>query len=232
MVTIPRNRAEVEKRFDNRRGYMAALNVKVYGMNGWDNDKVREHFKCSDADAERAAEFVWESAQEQFWQREAQDCLNGVMYGPERASDFEPCGTFKPEYEVLSDGRSAGWLVVPSLGDPREWDARRLQQWRKFARIIRESIAYLTGWDYARDAIEANRWAEPGSEAYNFRDKDGKTTCLVDEKALAAAAPELRDMLDDVLHTCELNMDDMEPETLATCDRARALLERLPKREG
>ena len=187
MVTIPKNRDEVIRRYDRGR-YMAALNVKVYGMNGWDNDKVKAHFKCADNDAERAAEFVWESAQEQFWQGEAQDCLNAAMYGNVRCSEYQPAGECKPEWEVLSDGRMGGWLVVPDLGDPAEWDARKLQKWRKFANSIKKSIAYLTGWDYARDAIEANQWAKPYSEAYNFIDVKGETKCIADMKAAAIAA--------------------------------------------
>lgn len=207
-----------------------ALNVKVYGMK-WSADDIARTFNCAADVAERAAEFAYESARSQFWDYLAPDALNFALYGDEGASHYAPTGLERPPVTVYSAGRSGGWLIVEGLPPVDDWDDEMRAKWARFEQLIRDSIADVLDREQVRDSIEANRWAEPGAEAFNFRVlPGGGSACIVDDKALAAAAPELRDMLDDVLHTCEMNLDDMEPETVATIERARALLSRLPQR--
>lgn len=156
-VSIPRRKADMEKRYE-RHEWLPALNVKVYDAPEYTAERIVAEFGCSEAAAERAAQYAYESAQEQFWEQ-ATDSLNFAMLGDERASQFKPCGLKDGPYEVYSDGRSGGWLVVKGLGTVEEMDGPTFQKWRKFARFIGAEIDYLLTWDYGREMIEANEWA-------------------------------------------------------------------------
>ena len=143
-----------------------ALNVKVYHYPT--TGKVEDAFKCSEATASKALEYAFESAQQRFWE-DAQ----------EMARD-----TFGQHVKVYSEGRSGGWLVVEGINeDVGSWDAIAVIKWGRLAKWATREIAFLTSWEYVRDDIQANRWAEDGAEAYNYLDtKDGRTECLVDLK--------------------------------------------------
>lgn len=68
----------------------------------------------------------------------------------------------------------------------------------------------------------------PRSQAYDM----GRTVGEWPEpwRSIFAAAPEMAAMLDALLNVCELNMDDMEADTLAEIERARALLAKIDGR--
>ncbi len=130
-----------------------AVNVKV--RYGFGVERVQARFGCSEATAEKAAEFAFEAASEAFWN----------WLAPEQADYyFGPC-------KVYSEGRSNGWLVLapklegslvtnrPLLPPVEEWDGIMLNKWALFERAIRAEVAYLSSWEWVEDMIEANEWA-------------------------------------------------------------------------
>lgn len=142
-----------------------AVNVKYYGR--YPHEKVQEYFKCSPETAEKALGFVWESSVEQFW-NEAHSYIPELLGG---------------NVQVYSEGRSGGWLIVQGLPDFESWDAVQLGKWAKVVKFCEQEIAYLTSWEYIREAIESNEWAKPGAELYNFLDfKDGRTVTVAELK--------------------------------------------------
>jgi hypothetical protein len=146
---------------------LPCINVKVhqYGIYA---PEVAEYFGCSEAVAEKAIEYCYESAQQQFWDEM-----------PELAREiFGRC-------EVHSHGRSGGYLCVHGLPPMESWDAIMVGKWCKFANMVTAEVSYLTGRDYTLEQIEANQWAKPGAELYNFLDRAGETLCIADLKAKA-----------------------------------------------
>lgn len=147
-----------------------AVNVKVrnFGNNKGVSEcgAVMAAFKCSEAVAEKACEFAFDSACRAFW---------------DGAQDVADEAFGKGVAKVYQEGRSGGWLVVHGLPDLESWDAVMLGKWRKFEREIKADVADHTSWEYAEDAIRANRWAEEGAFQYNFIDgPDGKVLCFAD----------------------------------------------------
>lgn len=188
MVTIPNRKADVVIRQECGRQY-PALNVKVHGGLNWGAERIAKEFRVPLAQAERAGELAFESAQERFWNERALNALNFAMLDADRASEVKPAGLQPSPYNVMSAGRSGGWLIVEGLPPVDSWDAVQFGQWRKFARLIRDEIADLLAWEQIRDAIEANNWHQAGAELYNFIDrKDGTVACLSELKAAARAA--------------------------------------------
>lgn len=184
---VPRHKSEVIIRHDRGRSY-PALNVKVYGF-GWNLAKLAARLKCSEALAEQAANLAYESAQREFWDERAADCLNFAMLGELEASEVKPAGLKRAPFQVYSDGRSGGWLIVEGLPDVTTWNAVQFGKWRKFARLIRAEIRDLLSFEQTADNIEANNWHQTGAELYNFIDrKDGTHACLSEMKAAARAA--------------------------------------------
>lgn len=181
---LPRKAARKYTRDDvetHRVGYggrsVPAINVKSYSFPR--ASQVQEEFKCSEEVAERALEFAFQSAQEQFWQ-DIQDTVRYVL-GEETV-------------RVFSEGRSGGWLVVEGLPDVSEWNAIRLEKWRKLEKIIKAEIQYLESWEQVRDAIESNQWAEDGAEEYNFVDTPSGPKCVAElNREIAAATKEVRE---------------------------------------
>lgn len=149
-------------------GSKPCVNVKVHNFIG--SEKIQDEFKCSEADAERAGEFAFENACEDFWgyvQELAHECFGDGV-------------------KVHSEGRSGGWALVDGLTPVEEWDAVALAKWGKFERLCLAQVKWLTSWEYVKEAITANRWAEPRSERFNFFEpKGGESACLVDLKAKA-----------------------------------------------
>lgn len=152
---------------NNYAPYYPAVNVKVHGLFSLES-KIEDEFKCSEETAEKALEFAFQSAQEMFWDDNAQEIANDV---------------FGDSVTIYSAGRSAGWLVVVGLSEIEDWNAVDLAKWRKFENAIKAEVKYLTSWEYLQDMIDANRWAEEGAEKYNFYEKsDGESFCFVDWK--------------------------------------------------
>ena len=143
-----------------------AINVKVYHYPT--TSKVEDAFKCSEHVASEALTYAFESAQQRFWE-DAQDVARDI---------------FGKHVKVYSEGRSGGWLIVDGINeDVESWDALAVSEWGRLVKWCEREIQFLTSWDYVKEDIEANRWAEDGAEAYNYIDrKDGRTECLVDLK--------------------------------------------------
>ena len=65
------------------------------------------------------------------------------------------------------------------------------------------------------------------------RSNDSELVCLLEADGtkanadIIANAPEMLDMLDELLGACELNLDEMEPETIEVRERANALVCRI-----
>lgn len=155
-VSIPRRKADMERRYD-RHEWLPAINVKYYKPPEYMADRIAKHFGCDDATAQRAAEWCYESAVEQFWEQ-ALDSLNFAMLGDENASKFKPCGLNEGPYSVERDGRTGGWLIAKGIGTIEEMSGPTFQKWRKFCRFIDGEMKYLASWDYGKSMIEANDW--------------------------------------------------------------------------
>ncbi len=155
----------------DQRAAVPAVNVKVYHMGASARD-VAKRFGCSEDQADKALEFVFQSAQEQFW---------------EQASDYaqEIFGA-----KVYSQGRCGGWLVVDGITreDAESWDAIALGKWAQLVKWCEAEIAHLTCAEAIMDAIDANQWHKDGAEAYNFVDTDKGPRCIADLKSEAKAA--------------------------------------------
>ena len=152
------------------RESVPTINVKCYHF-GPSAEVIMARFGCDRATAEKASEFAWQSACEQFW-REMPETVSEIF----------------PGAKCYSDGRSSGWLVVTGLPEVESWDAVMVGKWAKLVKIVAAEIDYLKSDGYVLGEIEANQWAKPGAELYNFIDDNGKTQCLADLKAAAIAA--------------------------------------------
>lgn len=167
MKTYRKDDVETHGERYNRTQY-PAVNVKCYSFPScW---KIADYLKCTPEQAEKAGEFAFESAQEQFWenvQAYADECFG------------------KGKTKVYSAGRSGGWAVVEGLPTIESWDAIQLGKWRKFETGLKSSVKYLTSFETFAKNIESNRWHEIGAEKYNFLDTNGETACIVDLKQSA-----------------------------------------------
>ena len=164
-------KSDIETRRENGRT-VPAINVKYYGRSHV--DAVVAKFGCDERTAEQACEYAWESACERFWE-----------YAKERAREI-----FGPhECKLYSAGRSGGWLILVNLPPVESWDALRVAKFATMARWCVREVKGLTSRDSVLDDIEANEWAKPGAELYNFIEKpDGSHACLADLKAAARDA--------------------------------------------
>lgn len=119
-----------------------------------------------------AIEYWAEQRREEFWYEFAPDLAHEI---------------FGSRVEVYSAGRSGGWLIVKGLEDVENWDAIALGKWRSFEKKISDWIKYWNteeGIESVIEDIEANRWAEPGAERYNFIEVNAdEMKCVVDMKA-------------------------------------------------
>lgn len=182
-----------------------AVNVKVYAFPHDAHpaqEKVMADFGCDRATAEKALEYAYESAQEEFWQQMKED-------GKE---------IFGPRAGVYSMGRMGGWLYVAGIGAEawEEWDAVKVAKWGRLVRACQSLIDDLTSWDSVRNMIEANRWAEPGAELHNFRDVGDdtyfKSECVVDAKRVRRAAPVLLAALKEIFDSASPHLDNAEDQ--------------------
>lgn len=159
-----------------------ALNIKVGYRECPCDDDIMGWFNCEQEDAERAAQFAMNMAQRQFFD-EAEAAATEI---------FDGWGA-----KVYSEGRSGGWLVVHNLPDFESWDAVMFGKWKAFANRIDELMSHYLDADLWKENIEANRWAEPGSEEYNFVDRpDGTVVCIAE--ANRAAEKARREVLGEV----------------------------------
>ena len=162
-----------------------AVNVKVRDFGGPDLlAAIRERFGCDQATAEQASEMAWESAVANFW-RGWQEPMD---MGAAQIDHY-----FTAEVSIDCAGRSGGWLEVSGLPEDLEydWSPELVAQWAEFERDVLADVAHYTAAETILDDIEANRWAETGAEQYNYFDRNGATICIVDDKRVRDAAPEL-----------------------------------------
>jgi hypothetical protein len=155
-----------------------AINVKMYrGKDTCPPDvgDVVTKFGCSKATAERALQFAIDAAQEGFWE-DVKSFANDVFLNYLRTP------------KVYSAGRSGGWLVVCGLLNIEQWNAVNLGKWAKFEKGVKRSMKWYLSKEHIFEDIESNRWAEEGSEAYNYVDEHDGSKCIVDLKAAAKEA--------------------------------------------
>ncbi len=155
-------KTDVEHHSDSRRG-RPAVNVKVHRLPY--HSRIEETFGCSEDVAQQALDYAWKQAQQMFW-----ETVQGF------ADEF-----LGADRKVYQEGKSGGWVVVHGLYDIEEWDAIQLMDWYRFQKAIKTEVKWLTSWEQMKESIQSNRWAEEGSQYYNFLDKkDGRTVCMVD----------------------------------------------------
>lgn len=144
-------------------GGYPAVNVKVHNF-GPSIDQIVERFGCSEATAEKALGFAWESATQGFWEywQDTSDPATMPYFADYRV-------------KVYGEGRSGGHLVVHGLPEVESWDAIMLSKWAKFEREVREDVDYRSSAEVIMEGIEANQWHLEGSELYNYVDVDGQT---------------------------------------------------------
>lgn len=200
MITIPQRKEDVQVDYHSRREKeLPALNVKCYKQAEWTAERIQEHFGCSKVAAEKAVETVYECMVEQFWEQDAPELLNHVMFGDE--GGYRPAGLKKSPYEVYAEGRMGGWLVVEGLPPVSDWNGPMFQRWRKFARLIGETIQYNLTFDAARELIEANEWC-PKEATVDGYARDAQ---LIPAGRLVDAALAIH---------CEMNGKEWSPDTL------------------
>lgn len=154
----------MEKYYYNGKTY-PSVNIKVHRL-GVTTKQVAEKFNCSEAQAEQALEFAFETEQDDFaecW------CVDDI------ASYF-------PKYNVKAYivGRNGGHLIVDGLPDPDEWDKKLQKQWDKFEHDVEEDIQYRISAEVLLGDIQSNRWAEEGASKYNFVETPKGDFCYVD----------------------------------------------------
>ena len=170
------SKEDVEFHAEGYNSRVPAINVKVYHYPS--ACKIADHFNCSEEQAEQAGQFAFDSAQYLFWQEDAPELAENIL------------APYFGKVTVYSEGRSGGWLVVKGVGDVADWDAIALAKWRKFERAIKATVDFLGSWEYVKEDIRANRWAEDGAALYNFFEfADGHSECLVDMKQEGKACP-------------------------------------------
>lgn len=162
-------KTDIETRYECGCEY-PVINVKCYSFGG---DLTAEKLNCSEETFQKAMEYAWDSACEQFWE-EIQDMVQSLF------CDEPKCGIVK----VFQAGRSGGWLVVnEGLPPIEEWDAIMVSRWGYLTREVGRQIDYFRNEEIVKDSIISNRWNEDGAEQYNFMDtKARETKCLVDIK--------------------------------------------------
>lgn len=155
MIAIPVKKSDVLRDYHGygRNRERPALNVKHYGQVEYTAQRIVKEFGCDAETAERAVQFVYESAQEQFWEQ-ARETLNYCWYGESVEKMSRPW-----PLKVEAEGRSGGWLVADGLPDVTDWGRSECLKWRKFARMMQEEMRYFATWEFGRDMIEANDWA-------------------------------------------------------------------------
>lgn len=175
-------KSDIERHTDNGYGtYYPAVNVKVHGRLGLSTEEVMEKFGCTEEVAEKAIQFAFDSECESFWEywQDTSGCFENGLYGSPEYDYF-------PGYKVRVDcqGRSGGWLVVQGLPPVEDWDAVMVARWNKFQKAVKEDVAYKTSKEPLMEGIEANNWALPHAEQYNFFEKsDGSSVCIAEVKA-------------------------------------------------
>ena len=155
------------------------VNVKVYRVD-CDTSDIVEKFGCSEAQAQKALNFAFESACESFWDYWA-DTTGGNENGLTGSSEY---AYFPGErVEVYSEGRSAGWLVVHGLPPVEDWDAIMVSRWAKFQKDVLADVHHRLHKETMLEDIEANEWWKERSSRYNFSETDKGNVCLADVRA-------------------------------------------------
>lgn len=162
-------KSDIETRYEYGRR-VPAVNVKVYNVPS--TNVVIERFGCDEKTAEQALSYSHDSQQQIFWED-----IHAVVLD-----------IFGSHAKAYSAGRSGGWLVVNGLPDIESWDAIAVGRWAKLCKYCRDEIAYRTSAEAMLEDIEANQWAKPFAEQYNFVDTATGPKCIADLKAEAISA--------------------------------------------
>ena len=173
-------KADIERRYMRNR-WVPTVNVKTYRQAySWPmTSAIAARLGVSDALAEQASQYAYDSAQEAFWEN-WKDADELAQY-------------FAEPVEVWQDGRSGGWLIVDGLPELDSWNAVRVAKWAKFQRDVHADIAHRCALDTVCEDIVANRWAEEGAQQYNFRDTPSGVVCMAEViRAERAAVAQVR----------------------------------------
>jgi hypothetical protein len=135
----------------HRLGYghtsVPAVNVKSRGT--YLVPAIMKEFKCCEATAQKASEYVWASAVESFWEQ-----------APELAEHFLAKAFNLRSFKCYSEGRSGGWLYVQEIeNDIESWNAIKVSAWGRFEKALRKSVEWHSSAEFAIDCISANEWA-------------------------------------------------------------------------
>jgi hypothetical protein len=163
-----------------RPGAVPCVNVKVYQVGWHSSEAVMEKFGCSEAQAEKALQFAFDSECHSFWeywQDKTGDYENGIHGSAEYA--YFPDHTVRVECE----GRSGGWLAVRGLPPVEEWDAILVGRWNKFQKAVLEDVKYRSSTEALLEGIESNEWWKEHSSQYNFCETAQGHVCLADVRA-------------------------------------------------
>jgi len=161
------SKMDVDFHSDGYRPGNPAVNVKVHHLL-CSTDDIMERFNCSEESAEKALEYAFESACDDFW-NSLQELTDYILQMG----------------KVYQEGRSGGWAVVHDLPDFKSWDAVMLSKWRKFVNAVLDSVKYLTSKKHLLEVIDVNNWHLEGSEKYNFiATKSGESVCIANEKMM------------------------------------------------
>ena len=134
-------KGDIETHSEHFRHEHPAINVKCYKFIR--TDEIADHFGCSEETAQKAAEYSFHSACEQFWES-VQDTAREILHDK--------------TLQVYSEGRSGGWLVVFGMDDLESWDAVAVGRWHKFEITIRAQVNDLTSKEHVFEDIAANEW--------------------------------------------------------------------------
>lgn len=97
-------------------------------------------------------EWACQEAWEEYIQEDARQCF------PDLRPQYLGNGRYN-NYLVVSEGRSAGWAVIPALPPLEEWDAVMLARWRRFSKYARQGaddIPYQMLHDYLSNYAHAH----------------------------------------------------------------------------
>lgn len=120
------------------------INIKVYDWKYTPEQLMDDERVLDYTQAQAIIQSVYERHTAEFW--------DDVRWEVEQI--------FGRGYQVGSEGRSGGWLVVRGLSDVDEWDAVMLGKWRRLEAWCKAEIKELCSEERIKGTIEVERLVE------------------------------------------------------------------------